>query len=208
MLGRCAAEKTFPENYSITAMDDNHYCNQLKTLLLSNEEWLMERILHYARQTDFTTYTSTLQEAWRLSISGLTSSIVAALDKFLTPPELHPEYQFDSDPISRFGVIEARKHRQRGISLAMFLCLFKYYRLTYLDLVSERTSSKLDTSTAATFLQRIFDIIEIAFTVEWAGSKDDQNIQQLQIMNRRMTNEKNKYLTIFDESAQSGISRQ
>jgi hypothetical protein len=36
-------------------------------LLINNEDWLMERILQYAKDHEFTKYTSTLQEAWRLN---------------------------------------------------------------------------------------------------------------------------------------------
>ena len=38
----------------------------LSQLLPASEEWLMERILWYADQFDYTRYTSTLKEAWRL----------------------------------------------------------------------------------------------------------------------------------------------
>ncbi len=41
-----------------------------------HEDWLMDRILDYAQKRDYTKYASTLKEAWRLSISGLSKSLV------------------------------------------------------------------------------------------------------------------------------------
>ena len=170
----------------------------LAQLVRENEEWLMERILDYARRTGFTDYTSTLKEAWRLSISGITSSILLALNSSPDIPDLTPQYHYGSDPVSLFGITEAKNHRKRGISLAMFSGLFKYYRQSYLDLVEEKGQPELDKAWSSRFIQRIFDIIEIAFCVEWSGGDPDRQIHQLQVMNRQMTNEKNKYLTIFE----------
>ena len=48
----------------------------LKGILEKNEDWLIERILGYAVNKGFSVYTSTLKQAWRLSISGLTGTDV------------------------------------------------------------------------------------------------------------------------------------
>ncbi|MGD8971534.1 MAG: hypothetical protein PVG01_08985 [Desulfobacterales bacterium] len=37
-------------------------------ILKDNEDWLMQRILDYAKRQGYAAYTSTLKEAWRLSI--------------------------------------------------------------------------------------------------------------------------------------------
>ncbi|ETR67871.1 MAG: hypothetical protein OMM_11127 [Candidatus Magnetoglobus multicellularis str. Araruama] len=49
-------------------------------LIQANEDWLMEKILHYAIEREYSKYTSTLKEAWRLSISGLSRSFVSGLE--------------------------------------------------------------------------------------------------------------------------------
>ncbi|MBU1139918.1 MAG: hypothetical protein KKD01_17400 [Proteobacteria bacterium] len=167
-------------------------------LIKSNEDWLMERILMYAEKTGYTAYTSTLKEAWRLSISGLSKSIIIALKQLDAPPEFNPEYDFVSDPIAQFGVLEAQLHRKRGISLSMFMGLFKYYRQSYVDLLETVDGNTLDRKTCTLFVNRIFDIIEISFCTEWLGIEDDQVIIKMQKSNRDMTNEKNRYLTIFE----------
>ena len=167
-------------------------------LIELSEEWLMERILNYAEKTGYTAYTSTLKEAWRLSISGLSKSIVLATKDFGVVPEFSPEFDFISSSVAHFGIVEAQRHRVRGISLAMFLGLFKYYRQSYVDLIEEVEDISIDRKFCTQFINRVFDIIEITFCVEWAGGKDDCKIQDMQISNRDMTNEKNKYLTIFE----------
>ena len=107
----------------------------LKTILQQNEDWLMERILDYAINQGYAKYTSTLKEAWRLSISGLTASIIDGISHHQTIPEMSPEESFVDDPVAIFGVVEAQRHRERGISLGMFLGLLKYYRQSYMDLL-------------------------------------------------------------------------
>jgi len=100
----------------------------LGDILVSNEEWLMERILDYAKRQGYAAYTSTLKEAWRLSISGLSASIIKALKISFEPPEITPEENISDDELCLFGIIEAQRHRERGVSLSMFLGLMKYYR--------------------------------------------------------------------------------
>ncbi len=180
------------------------------TFLKEHDVWLMRRVRDYALERGYTRYTSTLEEAWRISIVGLTDSIAAALEVSDAPWELDPDDSFVADPIAAFGVLEARKHRSRGVTLGMFTGLMKYYRQTYLDLLVQRypgqeeQAGKTGGLTAeaqrwAYFMERIFDRIEISFCAEWCRSETENNaIDELQAANRRITNEKNKFLTIFE----------
>ena len=170
----------------------------LKDLLEKNEEWLMESILGFAKKQGYSAYTSTLKEAWRLSISGLSASIIEGLQHYKDIPELNPEDDFSSDPVSQFGIIEAQKHRDRGISLNMFLGLMKYYRQSYINLIRLRCLDPSIRTYCEHFIHRIFDRVEIGFCIEWSGAGKDASILEMQNRNRIMTNEKNKYLTIFE----------
>ena len=170
-------------------------------LLRNNEDWLMTRILKYAEKFEFTKYTSTLAEAWRLSISGLSGSLITAANHYSNViPELHPDDKYINDPISEFGVIEAQKHRKRGTTLGMFLGLMKYYRESYIDLIEVSVKDKTKKKLYKNFTQRCFDRIEIAYCVEWTSISGENLVNELQDSNRKMTNEKNKYLTIFESS--------
>ena len=173
--------------------------SMLATHLRDNEHRLMERILHYAREQGFTEYTSTLVEAWRVSIQGMSNAIIEALSRYGdTLPQFAPDMDYGQDPVAEFGIREARLHRQRGISFQMFLGLYKYYRYSYADMVREMPVDSATREHFERFVERIFDLIEIAFCSEWAGLESDSVFLELQTANRRMTNEKNKYLTLFE----------
>ena len=112
------------------------WTEQLPLLLAREEPWLMERVLAHAKAQGYTAYTSTLVEAWRVSVAGLSAAVSAALAgdpcRLADYPAETPNLD---DPVTAFAVREAALHRQRGISLAMFWGLLKYYRRAYLDLL-------------------------------------------------------------------------
>ncbi len=166
--------------------------------LAAREEWLMQHVLDYGQERNYTKYTSTLVEAWRISIVGLTETIQKAAGLGDAVPELGPDEDYVSDPIASFGIIEAQKHRERGITLSMFLGLLKYYRQTYVDCVAESEFTPEEKAHYCLFIDRCFDRVEIGFCQEWANVTGGEKLSELQTTNRRMTNEKNKYLTIFE----------
>lgn len=170
----------------------------LISLLDGHEEWLMERILHYAIQQDFTRYTSTLKEAWRVSIEGLSRSLIAMLKHCDDIPEFGPDENWTQDPCGAFGRNEAEKHRNRGITMAMFLGLMKYYRQSYLDLLRNKADFAGDRCWAELFIQRVFDRVEISFCQCWSEIDAEGLIADLQRQNRFLANEKNKFLTLFE----------
>lgn len=170
----------------------------LITLIAGSEEWLMRQVLHYAKAHNYVKYTSTLLEAWRLSIAGLSQSLIAALQSCKEAPELGPDDDYLNDPIAAFGVIEAQRHRTRGVTLGMFLGLMKYYRQSYMDLVMQADFDTADRDRYRLFVERFFDRQELGFCIEWSTQNKDTRIAELQAENRDMTNEKNKYLTIFE----------
>jgi len=67
---------------------------RLSQLVTDSEDWLMDRILEYAKARGYTKYTSTLKEAWRLSISGLSNSLLQAIEMGLEKLELFPEEDY------------------------------------------------------------------------------------------------------------------
>jgi len=171
---------------------------QLRDLITSHEDWLVDRVLIYAKDHGYTKYTSTLREAWRTSIAGLSEKLSHALATHHTPLEFSPEIDYANDALSAFGVLEAQRHRSRGVSLEMFLSLMKYYRQSYLDLIETMLSSGKDQEQACAFVLRFFDWVELGFISEWLASSAAELNKELQESNRFMTNEKNKYLTIFE----------
>ncbi|MES9942646.1 MAG: ATP-binding protein [Candidatus Thiodiazotropha sp. 6PLUC1] len=169
----------------------------LEKLLSSSEDRLIELILNYAEQQKYTRYTSTLKEAWRLSIDGLSQSIIKALALSDLIPDLGPDEDFSSDPGAQFGAMEARRHRARGVNLTMFLGLMKYYRQAYLDLLDESSGFK-HPEVVKLFVRRFYDRTELAYCGEWVSSDGEAQIKVLSDSNLHLTNEKNKYLTLFE----------
>ncbi len=173
--------------------------------LRENETWLMERILEYAKAHGYTRYTSTLLEAWRISIVGLTDSLELLLKQHPIPPALGPDENYNDDPASQFGLIEAQRHRSRGVNFAMFISLFKYYRQTYHDLIEANKEGFEDPRWYCEFSWKFVDRVEIAYSIEWHGRSSEDQIHELSAQNRHLTNEKNLYLTVFDSFSSGAI---
>lgn len=171
---------------------------KLKRIILDIEEILIEKILKYAKERNYVKYTSTLKEAWRMSISGLSESLIKAIEKNNSILEMGPDDDFTKSEVAKFGVLEAQKHRSRGVTLGMFLGLMKYYQQAYIDIIDESNFSLKEKKYFSQYIKRYFDHIELGFTIEWAGLSGKQELEELQKSNREMTNEKNKYLTVFE----------
>ena len=177
----------------------------LHSIIAVNETWLIDRILLYAKRHGYAKYTSTLREAWRQSIAGLSGSLISALEKRLPTVELGSDEDYTDDPLTRFGIDAAKRHRERGVGLAMFLGLMKYYRQSYIDLLEHKLADPADRRRLSFILGRFFDRIEIGLCAAWNATDTKAQLENLQQANRTITNEKNKYLTIF-ESLQSPVA--
>lgn len=173
-------------------------------LFRQNEDWLVERTIEYAKHCEYTKYTSTLREAWRVSISGLTDGIIRGISGKPALAELHPDEEAAGSPIGEFAFAEAIRHRERGVSLSMFLGLMKYYRQSYLDLIAEKVADMDRQGYCQLIVNRCFDRMEIAFCAGWASVGEDKLMRELQATNRKTVNKKNELLTLL-ESSPNGI---
>lgn len=113
---------------------------------------------------------------------------------------LGPDISLHKSPVTYFGIIESQKHRERGIDLAMFLGLFKYYRQCYIDLIIDAGFELDYENWCHLFIRHFFDLIEISICKDWTTTGSSDEVYELQQNNLIMTNEKNKYLTIFESS--------
>ena len=172
--------------------------HKLKALIEANEEWLIDRVVHYAKRHGYAEYTSTLKEAWRASICGLTEPLLGALELYDHPPEIDARANFAAHPITAYGIEQARHHRARGVTLGLFMGMTKYYRQSYCDLVKEKGEELEDQEVARLYVERFFDLMEIGFCSEWRDKSESDKLIEVQLENRQITNEKNKYLTIFE----------
>lgn len=177
----------------------------LRDLIQSGEDWLTNRIIHYAKTRGFTPYTSTLEQAWRASIRGLSEPLLAALaeGRALSKVTAGPDYS--RDPIASYGIGAAQRHRSRGITLALFLGLMKSYRSAYVDLLAEGSFSAEARELYRQAIDNFFDRVEVGICSEWAGQSEDEQLPQLRAQCCMLANEKNKYLTIFESLNEPAI---
>lgn len=169
--------------------------SRFRDFIAGKEEWLMKQILFYAKRHDYSRYTSTLMEAWRLSISGISYTLISSCSHDL---ELSPDEDYTKDTAAAFGMLEAKRHRERGVSLSMFLGLLKYYRQSYMDLIEQEIEPGPYRDTCRIKTERFFDRMELGFCTEWCSQTENAKLKELQSKNREILNEKNRYLTIFE----------
>jgi PAS domain-containing protein len=167
-------------------------------LFLQNEERLTDLVYDYARRHGFAAHASSLREAWRLSISGLTSMLIPFLEPADDIPEIEFSNDFSSDPVGRFAVEAAVRHKKRGVDLGMFLGQMKYYRRSYLDLLEEADWSSDKKEKYACLIDRIFDRCEVSICLEWTKGDESRDMDDMRSANRLISEEKNKYLAIFE----------
>ena len=172
--------------------------SSLKDLIAANESWLVKRVLGYAKRQGYTRFSSTLAEPWRESICGFSEPLLRTLEASAVPLELPASTDYLQESIVEFAVEEARLHRRRGIPLALFLGLTKYYRQAYVDLLAEKAYPGQDLERDRLLIERFFDHVEVALCSEWTAVGVSEQLEEARANNRALTNEKNKYLTILE----------
>jgi hypothetical protein len=153
------------------------FSDSLVVFLYQHTNELINRILTYSIELKFSAYTSTHREAWRASINGLNDVIRDYLENHSVTPEIFCRETAGNDPASAFGISEAKKHIERGVSLKMFLGLFKYYVWAYLDALENFGSSEEEKALAREFIIKIFSRIEHALLAEWFSAQEKLNVE-------------------------------
>ncbi|UOO36748.1 diguanylate cyclase [Oscillospiraceae bacterium CM] len=171
---------------------------ELIGLILNHQEKLVKRILDSAKSAGFTAFTSTLEEPWIVSINGLSQAMAKSVTVSETLSEITVSSIQTVNPEAQFGMEEALRHRNRGIRLEMFLSMMKLYRQVYIDLVAESVGDASKRALFEKWIIRFFDLNEISFCAEWVSHPFETVLQEMQACNIDLTNEKNKYLTIFE----------
>ncbi|MEJ2407255.1 MAG: ATP-binding protein [Candidatus Thiodiazotropha sp.] len=171
--------------------------SQLCDLIIGSDDFLLDMAVEFAKEQGYLKYTATSKEAWGLAIEGLSKALVEGLQT-LADFELPVLTDYTQDPIAAFAILEAQRHRSRGVSLDMFLGLMKYFREAYFELIRARKCNRLKKDQWIAVIQRLFDRIEIAFCMEWSQSGVDELIKDLQRRNRAMADEKGRYVSIFE----------
>lgn len=169
----------------------------MSELLISHENWLIERIIQYAKQQHYFSYMPSLPAAWRQLVQSITGAILEAVALSEEAPEFGPD-ESNNQGIAAIGIREARKHRERGVELRMFLGMFMYVRQSYLDLMRQADFPRKTEERYRYFVKRCFDHIELGFVSEWVQHSEEEKLRELQTVNRQLAGEKSKYSALFE----------
>jgi signal transduction histidine kinase/CheY-like chemotaxis protein len=178
----------------------NFNMSALKQLIECNEAFLMERLFHYAVERKYAQGTAALEEAWRNCVNGLSGAILEGIDTRYPDLEFGPDHDLRKDPLCRYIVATAKRHRARGVSLQMFHGLMVYYKEAWLDLVRHAKFEKEYEDESLRVVGRMFDRFMIALCTEWAETDQSRQIEELQLRNRAIVVEKNRFMTIFESA--------
>ena len=83
---------------------------ELARIIADNETRLVRKVLAYAKTNGYVRYTSTLEHAWRLSVQGISRSLLAAVERFRAAPDFGPDDVFIKganaiDPQGNAGIL-------------------------------------------------------------------------------------------------------
>lgn len=183
--------------------------SRIPAVFVSAREALVDDSIERAKVGGYTVYTTTLRAAWEAAID----SINDALQTYVRVASQHEsriladwDYRHDK----RFKSLRevAQFHRAVGVTLQMYIGLFKMFRDLYADhfrWLTEADSS--DTATAMPdssleadhhLLTLFFDEAEISMMASWSETSDSVRKQELQQKALSASLEKDKYLAIFE----------
>ena len=170
--------------------------------LKSGEDFLLARIFVYATESEYTKYTSTREEDWRMAMREPSKSLISYLENNDEQEKIHVDERFEENSVAAFGILEAKRHRSRGIQFDMFLGLTKLLRQAFVDLIYETKLDNEQCKKALAITHRFWDKFELGFSSEWMKNTEGEKITELQETNRDLTNQKNRYHTIIQSIAE------
>ncbi|WP_170106802.1 hybrid sensor histidine kinase/response regulator [Rhodovulum imhoffii] len=164
-------------------------------------EQVTDQLLHqsilFAKRNAYAPFTTTIRAAWLEAILSLNEAILGYLghDRPNTSGPL-ATVDYARDPrLARMRQI-ARQHRSQGVSLQLYLGLFKHFRRVYLDALSK--SATIGTDALLQQVRDFFDESELSIVADWTTTGDNQRLRELQDRTRRLILEKDRYFAIFE----------
>jgi len=191
----------------------------LATFLVDNRERLVDRAIDVAKQYGYARYTTTIRAAWIEAVDSLTASLSDYLCGVSgSKSGLEAEADYSRDP--RFAGMRkvARRHRSMGVTLQLYLGLFKHFRDIYLQMAEEYCVRHYPASdpcannscardyppgeagrkSARARLFGFFDAAELSICADWAEATEDDRLKELQARARSFALEKDRYFSVFE----------
>jgi len=160
---------------------------------------LVDRSIDFAKRNDYAPFTTTIRAAWLEAVLSLNEAIAGYLAEERPGPG-GPQAGVDYARDPRFARMRqiARRHRSLGVTLQLYLGLFKHFRRVYLETLAEMQPAPDGRGTLLDRVHDFFDETELSVAADWTASKDDQRLRELQNRTRRLTLEKDRYFAIFE----------
>lgn len=148
------------------------------------------RLFRYAAQDEYTRCTSTGEEDWRMTLQGSTRALIETLRNDDQADKIDADERFRENPAAAFGIVQARRHRERGLQFDMFLGVAKLVRQALIDLACEAKLGDDETKQALAVTHRFFDDFELGFGSAWVRDQEEESIVELQEANCRLSTER------------------
>ncbi|WP_209000983.1 ATP-binding protein [Stappia sp. BW2] len=158
---------------------------------------LVDQSIEIAKSNGYAPFTTTIRAAWVEAIVSVTNALgtyLASSDDAPNGPIATLDYA--SDPrFSRMRLI-ARMHRSQGITLQMYLGLFKHFRNLYVSELARLPGGV--TAQEASRVRDFFDHCELSISADWHDNNDNRRLRELQERSRAITLDKDRYFAVFE----------
>ena len=180
-----------------SASGRNSHIDALTDHLEQRLDRLVDQSIEIAKINGYAPFTTTIRAAWVEAIVSVTDSLANYLSSSLDAPT-GPVATLDyaSDPrFSRMRQI-ARVHRSLGITLQMYVGLFKHFRNLYLSELAQLPGGM--SLQEATRVRDFFDETELSIGADWNDKSDKMRLRELQERSRAIALDKDRYFAVFE----------
>lgn len=173
--------------------------DDLTAFLQRRLDVLVDKSIAIAKSNGYAPFTTTIRAAWVEAIVSVTDSIAEYLGAAPSgTPATGPlaTSNYASDPrFTRMRLI-AQRHRSLGITLELYIGLFKHFRNLFLNEMADMPGG-LD-SHLADRVRDFFDETELSITADWTHTNDNKRLRELQARTRSITLDKDRYFAVFE----------
>ncbi len=177
----------------------------MPAIFKEQREVLVDRAIQVAKDYGYAQYTTTIRAAWIEAIDSVTESLSDYLDDDATISD-RPQGLIDYQRDRRLTMMRsvAKRHRAIGVTLQLYLGLFKHFRALYQDVFDQTCerdglgSTPQAVMAARHTLQGFFDAAEISISADWAEDTEDDRLMELQMRTRSIALEKDRYFSVFE----------
>lgn len=168
-------------------------------LIVNNQRRLMGKVLEYSNKHEFIKYSSTLQEVWRMTISGLSEAIILTVKtNGFNLRDFNTGDDYSIDPVSSFSRKEAHKQQRNRITMLSCLGLIKYCRQLFVDLINEASFDIKRQNFYNSFINRCFDRFELELIAEWNSNPEFRRNKKNNYHDLDQYGKENEYQAVFN----------